>query len=160
MRTSEELKQYLESVEADLSTQRSKALGQDRPFEDFLPQESGGWKAEEKAAYLTKLLLFALTKAEPVVSILPELEESRDWLHALILFLLEKCNPEDRTFASMKRILDLEEDTREMMFSSGEYSALLTEPPYLLTRFDLAVLHLLNARNYAFVAMKIENPGD
>ena len=146
MRTPEELKQYLESVEADTREFRSKALGQDRSFEDFLPEESGGWKAEEKAAYLTKLLLFALTKAEPVVSILPELEESRDWLHALILFLLEKCNPSDRTFASMKRILDLEEDTREMMFSSGEYSALLAEPPYLLTRFDLAVLHLLESK--------------
>lgn len=147
MRTLEELKQYLESVEADLSTQRSKALGQDRPFEDFLPQESGGWKAEEKAAHLTKLLLFALTKAEPVVSILPELEESRDWLHALFLFLLEKCNPSDRTFSAMKRIITLEEDTREMMFSSGRYPALLTDPPYLLTRFDLAVLHLLESRD-------------
>ena len=147
MRTPEELKQYLESVEADLRDQRSKVLGQDHSFEDFLPTGSNGWKAEEKTAYLTKLLLFALTKAEPVVSILPELEESRDWLHALILFLLEKCNPEDRTFASMKRILDLEEDIREMMFSSGEYSALLTEPPFLLTRFDLAVLHLLESRD-------------
>lgn len=146
MRTSEELKQYLESVEADVREFRSKALGQNRAFEDFLATDSSGWKAEEKAAYLTKLLLFALTKAEPVVSILPELEESRDWLHALILFLLEKCNPEDRTFSSMKRILDLEEDTREIMFSSGEYSALLTEPPFLLTRFDLAVLHLLESR--------------
>ena len=149
MKTPEELQQYLESVEADLRDQRSKALGQDRSFEDFLPTESSGWKAGEKAAYLTKLLLFALTKAEPVVSILPELEESRDWLHALILFLSERCNPSDHTFSAMKRIIVLEEDTREMMFSSGEYSALLTEPPYLLTRFDLAVLHLLEATGYA-----------
>lgn len=147
MRTPEELKQYLENVETDVRELRSKALGQDRSFEDFLPADSSGWKTREKAAYLTKLLLFALTKAEPVVSILPELEESRDWLRDLLLFLLEKCNPDDRTFASMKRILDLEEDTREMMFSSGEYSVLLTAPPFLLTRFDLAVLHLLESRD-------------
>ena len=74
MRTPEELERYLEHVDADLSAQRSKALGQNRSFEEFLPTESSGWKAEEKAAYLSKLLLFALTKAEPIVSILPELE--------------------------------------------------------------------------------------
>ena len=47
----------------------------------------------------------------------------------------------------MKRIINLEEDTREVMFKSGDYAALLTEPPYLLTRFDLAVLHLLELQN-------------
>ena len=104
MRTSEELKQYLESVEVDLRDQRSKALGQDRSFEDFLPTGSNGWKAEEKTAYLTKLLLFALTKAEPVVSILPELEESRDWLYTLILFLESRRSPSNHIFSAMKQM--------------------------------------------------------
>ena len=69
MKTPEELKQYLESVEAGLGTLRSKALGQHRSFKAFLPPESDRWTAREKTDYLMKLLLFALTKAGPVASI-------------------------------------------------------------------------------------------
>ena len=155
MRTPEELENYLQEVEDALGKLRSKALGQDLSYDILLPPKSERWTAEEKATYLAKRFLFVLSKAAPVASILPELEESRDWLRDLLLFLLEKCNPDDRTFASMKRIINLEEDTREVMFKSGDYAALLTEPPYLLTRFDLAVLYLLEATGYA--PMSINN---
>lgn len=147
MRTPEELENYLQDVEDSIRNLRSKALGQDVPYDILLPPQSEHWTAEEKAAYLTKRFLFALSKAAPVVSILPELEESRDWLHALFLFLLEKCSPPDHTFSAMKRIIDLDDDTREVMFESDSYTVLQADPPYLLTHFDLAVLHLLELQN-------------
>ena len=78
-----------------------------------------------------------------MASILPELEEPWDRLYALTLFLEEKCGPPDHTSSAMTRIITLEEDIREVMFKSGDYPVLLTEPPYLLTHFDPEVLLLL-----------------
>ena len=78
MRTPEELENYLQEVEDALGKLRSKALGQDLSYDILLPPKSERWTAEEKATYLTKRFLFVLSKAAPVASILPELEESRD----------------------------------------------------------------------------------
>ena len=137
---------YIDEVDAELAKLRAKCLGQDLSFEVLLPEDSWIWKAEDKASYITQQLLFALAKVEPNFSIPPELEESSTWLYALILFLETKCNPADRTFASIKRILDLDETTREFMFEDKPFKVLQTLPPFLLQRFDLGVLQLLDSR--------------
>ena len=146
MKTPEELENYLQDVEDALGKLRSKALGQDLSYDILLPPKSEHWTAEEKAAYLTKRFLFALSKAEPVVSILPELEESRDWLYALVLFLEEKCSPPDHTFFAMKKIIELDEETRATLFGEAPYIALQADPPFLLGNFDLSILYLLYER--------------
>lgn len=138
---------YVDEVDAELAKLRAKYLGQDLSFEVLLPEDSWIWKTEDKAAYITRQILFSLAKVEPNFSIPPELEETSDWLYTLILFLETKCTPADRTFASIKRILDLEGVTRELVFKDEPFKVLQTLPPFLLRHFDLAVLQLVIARN-------------
>lgn len=137
---------YVDEVDAELARLRAKYLGQDLSFEVLLPEDSWIWKTEDKAAHITRQILFSLAKVEPNFSIPPELEETSDWLYTLILFLETKCTPADRTFASIKRILDLEEVTRELVFEDEPFKVLQTLPPFLLRHFDQAVLQLLDTR--------------
>ena len=91
--------------------------------------------------------MFSLAKVEPCFSIVPELEESSAWLKALILYLMEKCNPEDQTFANVTKITRLDDGIREYMFEESAYAVLHTTPPFLLHSLDLAILQLLETRN-------------
>ena len=141
-----DLADYIKEVDQALEDLRAKCLGQDVSFHVLLPEEAEFWPCEEKAEYITKLLLFSLAKVEPCFSIVPELEESSAWLKTLLLYLMKQCNPEDQTFANVTKITRLDGGIRECMFEDNAYAVLCTTPPFLLHSLDLAILSLLDTR--------------
>jgi len=139
---------YVKKVDRHLSDLRAKYLGQDTHFDAVLPPEANRWNDEEKADYLTRLLLFSLAKVEPSAAILPELEESYSWLKTLILYLYRVCAKESHTFASVTKIAKADEGLREIMVEEQhDFAFLKTEPPFLLQYLDTAILYLLECRN-------------
>lgn len=137
---------YVREVDQRLAELRAKCLGQNTSICTMLPEGTEHWSNEEKAEHITKLLLFSLAKVEPGLSIIPELEESDLWLRMLILYLMETCDEDDRTFASLTKITRLDKGIREFMFEGKAYAALRGDPPFLLQSMDAAILYLLDAR--------------
>ena len=138
---------YVKKIDRHLADLRAEYLGQDTRFDTILPQEANRWNTEEKADHLTRLLLFSLSKTEPAIAILPELEESYPWLKTLILYLYLTCAESSHTFASIAKLVKADAGLREEIFENQkDFTILQTEPPFLLQYLDAATLCLLDSR--------------
>ena len=139
-------RKYIKDVDDLLQRLRARCLGQDIPLDVLLPSRAEAWTAEARADQVAKQLLFALSRAEPDFAIRPELTETYAWLKTIVLYLEARVTSEDRTFAAIRRVLDLEEGTRAILFEEAEFAPLQAAPSFLLQFYDAAVLQLLEAR--------------
>ena len=141
---------YVEEVDSLMEKLRNRCLGMDTEFKVLLPEGSDGWNEEEKAKYIAKIILFALVGAAPVSIHQSGAQRLADWLYAAVLYLEMRCSPTDHTFASIRKLVDLDLDTRKLMFHKAPFQELQKIPHWALcSTFEIAVQTLLDSRPLA-----------
>ena len=140
---------YVEQVDDLLAKLRDRMLGYEQSFEELLPEGSEAWTAPQKVNCITQILMFALAVENPRLAYHAEMQETCQWLYTLILYLEQQCNPEDRTFSGMMRLLKLDDDLREIMFEANEYKLLQEPASFLLRSMEGSIQRVLNTRNTA-----------
>ena len=137
---------YVERVDDLLAKLRDRMLGYEQSFEELLPEGSEAWTDPQKADRITQILMFALAVENPRLAYHAEMQEACQWLYTLILYLEQQCNPEDRTFSGMMRLLKLDDDLREIMFEANEYKLLQEPASFLLRSMEGAIQRILDAK--------------
>ena len=103
-------------VEEQLERLKSYLLGEDIPLGGLIPTEI---EDRERASWLADLLAFRLAEERPWVE-KNEMLRAKRWLYAALKYLGEKCDDGDYTFAGLKKLLDLGEIQRFIMFENAE----------------------------------------
>ena len=106
---------YVNRVDDLLKDVRQYLLGQNTRLDTLLPPHLIRASAAEKAAYLADRLLFSVLKDNDELPLLP-IGPLRLWLGETILFLFTRCNPNDRTLGNVRRMMDLDQGIRELIF--------------------------------------------
>lgn len=150
---------YIIKVDATIETLRAICLGQNIRLVDVLPQHMKEKPAKEQAEYLASQLLFALVTVAPKqVSSKEQQAQSRQWLEAIIHYLLDEIWEEDHTFFQLLRILKCSKDVRDIMFtnrfdSGNELRS--GNPPELLNSLETAIWWLLSVQRRQYSASEL-----
>lgn len=141
---------YIASVDVLMEKLRQRCLGQNTPLTALLPKTVRQRSTKEQASFLSSELLFALMQASPHWSMDAAMQRRvRQWLEALIRYLLEETNPKDQTFAQLVRLKDCDRSVRNLLFEKQldtTHEVRAGEPPLPLEKLDIAIWHLLGAQ--------------
>jgi len=106
---------YVNRVDDLMKDVRQYLLGQNTRLDTLLPPHLVKASAAEKATYLADRLLFSILKDNDELPLLP-ISALRLWLEETILFLFTRCNPNDWTLGNVRRMMDLDQGIRELLF--------------------------------------------
>lgn len=141
---------YIVSVDVLLEKLRQRCLGQKTPLTALLPKAVRQRSTKEQASFLSAELLFALMQVSPYRSMDAAMQRRvRQWLEALIRYLLEETNPCDQTFAQLIRLKDCDRSVRNLLFEkqlNTTHEVRTGEPPLPLEKLGIAIWHLLGAQ--------------
>ena len=143
---------YLQRVDQTLEQIRALCLGQSVRLTSILPSHVQARPIEHQARQLSEEILFALAKMYKGEISPQQLSHSRDWLYGVSLYLLQECREEDQTFQEFKRLINLPQHIRRILFEnflSAPKALTEKEPPALLQNLDGAIWYLLNVHELA-----------
>ena len=139
---------YLHRVEKAIEQLRTKCLGQDTALAEVLPSHFKQASQGRQAAQIAEQITYSLAAVSSQISP-SELEESRQWLYGIVLYLLTNCNANDQSLGAIKRILEMPKQVRRILFldADSQLYAVLREdaesPECLRDSFDAAVYRVL-----------------
>lgn len=143
---------YLQRVEQTLEQLRALCLGQSVRLVSILPSHVQARPIEHQARQLSEQILFALVKMYEGEISPHQLSCSQDWLYGVSLYLLQECREEGQTFQEFKRLVNLPQHIRRILFEnflSAPKALTEKEPPALLQNLDGAISYLLNVHELA-----------
>lgn len=118
---------------------RALCLGQSVRLTSILPSHVQAQPIEHQARQLSEQILFALAKMHEGEISPHQLSCSQNWLYGVSLYLLQECREEDQTFQEFKRLVNLPQHIRSVLFEnflSAPKALTEKEPPALLQNLD------------------------
>lgn len=140
---------YIEKVDKLLELLHQRCLGQDTYFCSVLPKDIRQRDVKTQAGYLAAQIFFSLMSVSCRYHDAKEQARIRQWLEALIRYLLEETNPCDQTFAQLIRLKDCDRSVRNLLFEkqlNTTHEVRTGEPPLPLEKLGIAIWHLLGAQ--------------
>ena len=137
---------YVNRVDDLLKDVRQYLLGQNTRLDTLLPPHLIRASAAEKAAYLADRLLFSVLKDNDELPLLP-IGSLRLWLEETILFLFTRCNPDDWTLGNVRRMMDLDQGIRELIFGEDACKGMFPR-----MRMDIIPKQIRDDMDAAFLA--------
>ena len=138
---------YLKKVDKQVQLLRERCLGYHVSLPALLPKNCAKLSAHQLATQLAQQLLFRLVEHYPDAD-RDELEHSWQWLHAMLLYLFEKCSAEDQTVGKLVKLAGMDYFARRSLYRNivGIDRAVLDDlvAPTLLENLDTALLTLLD----------------
>ena len=140
---------YIEKVDKLLELLHQRCLGQDTYLCSVLPKDIRQRDAKTQAEYLAAQICFSLMSVSCRYHDAKEQARIRQWLEAVIGYLLEKTPIEDQTFAQLIRLTNCKQTLRNLLFDQylpEGHEVRTGEPPPTIEKLDETVWHLLGAR--------------